>query len=157
MELCSRKWRMVQDQSMGGSVVYLDEIRIVDFPCHHRHDGELVVLEMATGMPFAIARIFTLCAPAGAERGKHAHRLCSQLMLCVHGAVDIRCDDGAGHFTVPLDRGNRALLIPPMIWSTVVFREPQSVLSVLCDRPYEADDYVRDYGKFVRLRSGSAS
>jgi hypothetical protein len=134
----------------------LADVRTLDLPRHTREDGEVVVAETANGVPFAIARLFVLRAPPGAERGKHAHRLCSQLMICSNGAVDITLDDGANHATFTLERSNKALLVPPMIWNTVVFRAPQSVLSVLCDRPYEVDDYVRDYQEFTRLRQGAA-
>jgi hypothetical protein len=133
---------------------HLDDMCVVELPRHARADGEVVVAEAATGVPFAIARLFTLRAPQGAERGKHAHRLCSQFMICVHGAVDIAVDDGAGRRAFSLDRGDRALLVPPMIWNTVHFREAQSVVAVLCDRPYEAVDYIHDYDVFVRARKG---
>ena len=128
------------------------DVRIIELPCHRRSDGELVVAEAATGMPFAIARLFTLRAPEGAERGKHAHRLCSQLMLCVQGEVAVECDDGRERCTVLLDRGNLALLVPPTIWNTVCFRKGNSVLAVLCDRPYEAHDYIRSYDEFLAFR-----
>src|SRR5262249_36161552 len=118
----------------------LAEARLVDLPCHTREDGEVVVAEAATGVPFAIARVFILRAPPGAERGKHAHRLCTKCMICSNGAVDVVLDDGAARQTFALDRSNRALVIPPMIWNTVVFRAPESVVTVLCDRPYEAED-----------------
>jgi dTDP-4-dehydrorhamnose 3,5-epimerase-like enzyme len=140
----------------SGSMVLsrLDDVRIVELPCHRRADGEVVVAEAATGVPFAIARLFILRAPQGAARGRHAHRLCSQFMICVHGAIDIDVDDGAARQTFMLDRGDRALLVPPMIWNRVAFRDANSVVAVLCDRIYEADDYVRDYDAFVRLRGG---
>ena len=135
----------------------LADVRTVDLPRHVRDDGEVVVAETARSVPFAIARLFVLRAPPGAERGKHAHRLCSQFMMCSNGAVDIVLDDGAAKQTFSLARGNQALLVPPMIWNTVLFRAPQSIVSVLCDRPYEAEDYVRDYQEFTRLRQGAVS
>jgi dTDP-4-dehydrorhamnose 3,5-epimerase-like enzyme len=129
--------------------------RFIDLPCHRRDDGDVVVAEAAAQVPFAIVRMFTLTAPAGAVRGKHAHRLCSQFMLCVHGAVDIACDDGRGRKIFALDRGNKALLVPPGIWNAVTFRQTGSVVAVLCDRPYEEDDYIRDYAEFLSLRKAT--
>jgi WxcM-like, C-terminal len=128
------------------------DARLIELSCHRRDGGELVVAEAATGVPFAIARIFTVTASLSAERGKHAHRLCSQLMLCVHGAVDIVCDDGTEQRSFALDRGNLALLVPPMLWNTLIFRKPDSVLVAVCDRPYEEDDYLRDYPEFLAQR-----
>jgi hypothetical protein len=132
----------------------LDEARLVELPRHSRDGGEVVVAEAATGVPFAIARLFVLRAPEGSERGRHAHRLCSQFMICSDGAVDVVLDDGAEKRSFTLASSHLALLVPPMLWNTVLFRAPKSVVSVLCDRPYEADDYVRDYRDFTRLRQG---
>jgi dTDP-4-dehydrorhamnose 3,5-epimerase-like enzyme len=128
------------------------DVRLIEFPCHRRDNGALVVAEAATGLPFAIQRMFTITAPPGAERGRHAHRLCSQLMMCVQGAVDVVCDDGADHRNYTLDRGEVGLLVPPMIWATLAFRGPESVLVVLCDRAYEATDYIHDYSEYLSLR-----
>jgi dTDP-4-dehydrorhamnose 3,5-epimerase-like enzyme len=133
----------------------LAEVRTIDLPCHVRDDGEVVVAESATSVPFVIARLFVLRAPRGAERGRHAHKLCSQFIICSNGAVDVVLDDGAAQQTFTLNRSNRALLVPPMIWNTVIFHAPQAVVAVLCDRPYETDDYVRDYQEFRRLKQGA--
>jgi dTDP-4-dehydrorhamnose 3,5-epimerase-like enzyme len=133
----------------------LADVRAIELPCHRRENGEVVVAEAATGVPFAIARLFVLRAPQGAERGHHAHKLCSQFIICSNGAVVVVLDDGTARQVFTLDRSNCALLVPPMIWNTVVFRAPETVVSVLCDRPYEPDDYVRDYVEFKRLREGS--
>ena len=135
----------------------LAQVRLIDLLRHVRDDGEVVVAEAATGVPFAMARLFVLRAPSGTERGKHAHRRCSQLMICSNGSVDIVLDDGAAQKTFTLDRSYRALLVPPMIWNTVVFRAQESVVAVLCDRPYEAEDYVRDYAEFRHLKQGAVS
>lgn len=132
----------------------VEALHIIELARHAREDGEVVVAEVAAGVPFAIARLFVLRAPDGAARGYHAHKLCSQFMICSNGVIDIVLDDGAVQETFRLDRSNQALLVPPMIWNTVVFRAPQTVVSVLCDRPYEAGDYVRDYQEFLRLKEG---
>lgn len=128
------------------------DVRLIDFPCHRRGDGSLVVAEAATGVPFEIKRVFTVAAPAGAERGRHAHRLCSQLMMCAQGAIDVLCDNGADRRSYALDRGEVGLLVPPMTWTTLSFRGAESVLIVLCDRIYEAGDYIHGYDEFLALR-----
>ena len=73
-------------------------------------------------------------------------------MICVSGAVDVVCEDGSKRNTFGLNRRNQALLVPPGLWNTVEFRQNESVLIVLCDRVYEADDYIRDYAEFVAFR-----
>jgi len=134
---------------------HVDAVRPLDLPRHARADGAVVVAETGAAMPFAATRMFTVTAPLGAERGQHAHKLCSQFMWCVHGAVDVICDDGASKRTFALNRDNHALLVPPTIWGTILYREANSVLAVLCDRLYEAEDYIRDYSEFIAMRKGS--
>jgi dTDP-4-dehydrorhamnose 3,5-epimerase-like enzyme len=128
------------------------DARLIELPQHARADGEVIVAEAAAQVPFRIERMFALTAPAGAERGRHAHRLCSQFMICVSGAVDVVCEDGTSKKTFALNRRNQALLVPPRLWNTVKFRQNESVLIVLCDRVYEADDYIRDYVEFLSFR-----
>lgn len=133
----------------------LADVRTVVLPEHSRDDGSVVVAEASMHVRFPIARMFILRAPIGARRGNHAHRLCSQFFLCVSGAIDVICDDGREQRTFTLDRGNLALVVPPTIWNTVVFREPQSVVVVLCDRLYEAHDYLHDYNEFLTFRTST--
>jgi dTDP-4-dehydrorhamnose 3,5-epimerase-like enzyme len=130
----------------------ISEARLVELPRHARADGEVVVAEAATQVPFRIERMFALIAPVGAKRGHHAHRLCSQFMICVSGAVDVICEDGKNKNSFALNRRNQALLVPPGLWNTVEFRQNDSVLIVLCDRIYEAHDYIRDYAEFLSFR-----
>ncbi len=137
---------------MAAAAFDLDAVRTIELPRHARLDGEVVVAESDNAVPFAIARMFTVKAPSGAKRGEHAHRLCSQFMLCVHGVIDIVCDDGCTRRIFALDRSNLALMVPPTIWNTVMFRQTDSVLAVLCDRGYEEHDYIRDYPEFLAFR-----
>src|SRR5262249_22692810 len=130
----------------------LTDARVIELPRHARADGEVVVAETAAQVPFRIERLFALTAPAGGKRGRHAHRLCSQFMICVSGAVNVSCEDGDKQQTFILNRRDRALLVPPGLWKTVEFLERGSVLIVLCDRLYEADDYIRDYTEFLSFR-----
>jgi dTDP-4-dehydrorhamnose 3,5-epimerase-like enzyme len=66
--------------------------------------------------------------------------------------VNVVCEDGKNQQTFMLDRRDRALLVPPGLWNTVEFLKRGSVLIVLCDRLYEADDYIRDYAEFLSFR-----
>jgi dTDP-4-dehydrorhamnose 3,5-epimerase-like enzyme len=44
------------------------------------------------------------------------------------------------------------LLIPPGIWSEQLYLTENTVLTVLCDRVYEAEDYIREYSIFLKFR-----
>ena len=130
--------------------------RLVKLPKHIDADGDgvLVVAEGAQ-LPFQIQRMFMIAAPANAKRGHHAHRLCFQFVVCGRGAVDVVCDDGKDRKTFSLDHPELALLIPPALWVEIDVKQDELVLIVLCDRPYEEQDYISDYGEFQSLRKAA--
>jgi dTDP-4-dehydrorhamnose 3,5-epimerase-like enzyme len=103
-------------------------------------------------VPFVIARIFTVHASKGTIRGRHAHKRCSQFMVCSAGRVQVVCDDGTHTASFVLDQKNFGLFVPAGIWAHQSYQQDDSVLMVLCDRAYEAEDYVRDYSAFLAYR-----
>jgi hypothetical protein len=130
----------------------LVDVRPVELERHVRDDGELVVVEQGTSISFPVLRMFIVRASEGAVRGRHAHKLCSQLLVCVHGTIEVECDDGVDRRTFLLDMPNKGLLVPPSIWASETYVVASSVLTVLCDRHYEADDYLRSYEQFLVWR-----
>jgi dTDP-4-dehydrorhamnose 3,5-epimerase-like enzyme len=128
----------------------LEEVRWIDLP--ERDAGQLIVMQGNAEVPFAMARAFMVRAPEGATRGNHAHRQCIQLLICASGAIEVECDDGERKATYQLDAAKRGLLVPPSIWAKEIYRQPQSILLVLCDRPYEPEDYIRSYADFLAYR-----
>ncbi len=114
----------------------------------------LVPIESGADIPFPIARVFTINAKAGVIGGQHAHRRCSQLLICLEGAVEVVSRiDGSGQVRSDrLDRPHQGVLIPPGIWAEQRYLADPTVLMVLCDQGYDADDYVRDFAAFEAFR-----
>jgi dTDP-4-dehydrorhamnose 3,5-epimerase-like enzyme len=127
-------------------------VSLVALPHHYEDNGDLVVIEALTHVPFRIARVFVVRAPPGAIRGQHAHKMCAQFLTCPTGRVEVVCDDGLNEATYVLDQPDVGLLVPAGIWSQQTYQAESSVLTVLCDRPYEAHDYIRDYEEFRAYR-----
>ena len=118
-------------------------------------NGALCVYEGSQQVPFDIRRVFTVSAKAGDTRGDHAHKQCTQLLICVSGKIRVSCDDGSVVTQHLLDNMGVGLLVSPGIWAKEEYMTDGAVLMVLCDRGYEADDYIRDYNDFkmyVELR-----
>jgi hypothetical protein len=145
-----------ETQPVSEELATVAAVRLIELPRYSRDDGEVVVAQVAAQVAFPIARVFTVTAPLDALRGEHAHIRCTQFMLCVHGAVEIVCDDGREKSTFHLNRNNLALCVPPAIWNNIFFRHDESVVMVLCDRPFEEDDYLRDYSEFLAFRKGNS-
>jgi UDP-2-acetamido-3-amino-2,3-dideoxy-glucuronate N-acetyltransferase len=111
--------------------------------------GSLVALEHGE-LPFRPQRTFLVYdVPTTDVRGEHAHRRCEQLLVCVHGSVACVVDDGSRRQEVVLDTPTSALYVPPMTWGTQYRYSPDAVLLVLASHPYDASDYIRDYGLFL--------
>ena len=113
--------------------------------------GSLVACELEEELPFMPRRYFMVFDVPGADvRGEHAHRECHQFMVCVSGSVHIVADDGERRQEFVLDSKDIGLYIPPMTWGIQYLYSPGSTLLVLASHPYDADDYLRDYGDFLR-------
>lgn len=137
----------------GVSYCRVSDVKFLNLPYFPEDNGALVVMEAYTHVPFKIERVFVAQAPAGAVRGQHAHKACTQFLTCPVGSIEVICDDGVSHATFILDRPDIGLLLPPSIWAQETYHGTGSVLVVLCDRPYESDDYIRDYGEFKIYRN----
>ena len=114
--------------------------------------GCLGVIEIASHAPFVPVRMFWISeVPAGTARGGHAHKACSQFLVCLRGRINVDAIDGTLSQNYVLGQGDFLNLVPG-IYSTETFLDEGSVLAVLCDRPYEPDDYVYERELFVPIR-----
>lgn len=130
----------------------IDAVALIKLPHHIEDNGDLVVMEGLINVPFSIARVFVVRAPEEAIRGQHAHRACAQFLTCPRGVVEVKCDDGTQTAIFMLDHPNFGLLVPAGIWSQQTYKGHGSALTVLCDRPYEAADYIREYADYLAYR-----
>lgn len=133
-------------------ILSLEAVKIIKLPHHFEDNGDLVVMEGLINVPFSIARVFVVRAPEDAIRGHHAHRACTQFLTCPRGVVEVQCTDGVQTAIFVLDHPNIGLLVPAGIWSQQTYKVQGSALTVLCDRPYEADDYIREYPEYLAYR-----
>lgn len=136
------------------TVADLSAVRTIRFEQHGR-DGVLSVYagEDPAGLPFAIARVFTLTGvAAGGARGNHAHRDCTQLLVALAGKARLSVDDGADTRRFDLHSPAEGVLVPPGLWIRVEFAGPDALVAVFCDRPFDEADYIRDREEFLAIR-----
>jgi acetyltransferase-like isoleucine patch superfamily enzyme/dTDP-4-dehydrorhamnose 3,5-epimerase-like enzyme len=114
--------------------------------------GKLAAGELADHLPFQPQRFFLIFDVPGKEiRGEHAHRVCHQFMVCVHGRVSIVVDDGRHAAEIGLDGPGLGLYVPPMIWAVQFKYSSDAMLLVLASERYDPADYIRDYDEFLSL------
>ena len=134
----------------------IQRARLIKFSEHHG-DGVLTVYPVEeNGVPFEILRVYTLTGvPAHATKANHAHRDCSKLSACLFGKVNILVKDGEEEKEFTLCANGTGLLIPPMLWVSVSFETPSTVLAMFCDRPYESSDYIHTWSEYMKIRQAN--
>ena len=130
----------------------IQSVKLIELPYFKESNGDdLVVVEGQSNVfPFSIMRMFSVRSEIDGIRGRHAHRRCTQLMICTNGVTEIQCDDSIETRKYVLDKANYGLLIPPRIWAEQKYIKENTVLTVLCDRPFDESDYIRDYKEFLK-------
>ncbi len=121
-----------------------------DVPSVRDRRGNLSFLEGGVDVPFDIARVYYLHdVPFGAERGGHAHRLLESAIIALSGRFVLRTHDGEGWAEREMMDPTEAVLIPTMTWRELVKFSSGAVCLVLASRPYEEEDYIRDFDRFL--------
>jgi UDP-2-acetamido-3-amino-2,3-dideoxy-glucuronate N-acetyltransferase len=113
------------------------------------HRGDLSFAELNQSLPFPVSRYFLVFGvPSREIRGEHAHRTLDQFLVAVHGSCSVRLFDGKRSEEIVLDRPERALHVPPMVWTTQYKYSPDAVLLVLASDVYREADYIRDFEEY---------
>lgn len=91
---------------------------IVELDKHHSNrKGNLTVVENEDTLPFNVKRVYYLYdVPGGEERGSHAHRDLSQLIIAASGSFRVTIDDGKCKRSFFLNRPYQGLYVRPGLW-----------------------------------------
>ncbi len=128
----------------------IDKCNLIKLPQIIDSRGNLSFVEGNSQIPFDIARIYYLYdVPGGAERGGHAHKNLSQLIIAISGSFDIVIDDGIDKKRIHMNRSYMGLYVCPMIWRELDNFSSGSVCLVLASNKYDEDDYYRDYQEYL--------
>lgn len=117
---------------------------LFSLPLHGAADSGWLAVAEGSGLPFVVKRVYWVVeVPAGRVRGRHAHHTLEQLLIAVHGVLDIYIQvegqDHRQHFR--LDHPGQALYLPPHCWPELHFG-PGAVLLCLASQEYDAADYI---------------
>jgi len=115
--------------------------------------GELVVAELSKDVPFAIARLFYVRdVPAGTVRGRHGHYRCRQMLVCQSGRIAVDVGDGKDERRFILESGEY-LMLEPGLMGAETYLDENSILLVLCDQPYNPEDYIHTGEALAEFRA----
>nr|WP_296085100.1 FdtA/QdtA family cupin domain-containing protein [uncultured Blautia sp.] len=112
--------------------------------------GQMIVIEGGVDIPFDIKRMFYIYgSDTSVIRGQHANRESEFILINVHGTSKVKVRDGEEEMIVSLDAPMKGIYIPKMIWKDMYDFSEDSVLLVLASTHYIAEEYVRDYERYV--------
>ena len=131
----------------------LDKIKIIEIPKIKDTRGNLSVLEKDI-LPFSFKRIYYLYdVPSDSYRGGHAHKEQQEFLIALSGSFNVVLQDAAGNkTTVTLNKPNKGLLIPNMIWRELEDFSSGAICLVVASDVYDEDDYIRSFKKFINKR-----
>lgn len=128
----------------------LQHCRIIELPRITDPRGNLTFIEGQRHIPFDIRRVYYLYdVPGGAERGGHAHKALSQLIVAMSGSFDVVLNDGSESKRIHLNRSYQGLYVCPMIWRELDNFSSGSVCMVLASNEYDESDYYRNYNNYL--------
>ena len=119
----------------------------------HNRAGNITIVEGQKNVPFDVKRIFYLYdIPSGEERGGHAHKKVSQLIVAASGAFDVLLNDGENKKVVSLNRPDYGLMVVPGVWNQLMEFSSGAICMVLASGVYSEQDYIRSYDEFIKHR-----
>lgn len=128
---------------------------IIELDKHHSDcKGNLSVVQNGETLPFDVKRVYYIYdVPGGEERGSHAHRELSQLIVAASGSFTVTLDDGDCKRSFFLNRPYQGLYVKPGMWRTLSDFSSGAVCMVLASDIYKNEDYIRDYQNFKSFRN----
>lgn len=129
-----------------------DSAYFIEFAEHGDERGNLVVVEGAQDVPFAIQRVFYIYgSDTEIVRGQHANRNSEFVLINVAGKSKVKVMDGLGNEVIfCLNRPRTGVYIPTMAWKEMYDFSADAVLLCLASEHYDEGEYIRDFEEFER-------
>ena len=129
------------------------EAQIIKLPKFLDVRGNLSFAEQNNHIPFEIKRTYWIYdVPGGEDRGGHAFKKNEEVVIALSGAFDEVVDDGVNKRAFTLNRSYYGLYIPAGLWRTMENFSTNSFALEFGSEHYDAEDYVRDYDEFLKLK-----
>ena len=126
--------------------------KIIDLPRFYDLRGNLSFIEEDTHIPFKIRRVYLIYdVPGGEQRGGHAFRETSELIVSLSGSFDVVLKDGTTDWRFTLNRSYYGVLVPRMVWRMLENFSTNSLALILSSTDYSENDYIREWSEFIQL------
>lgn len=132
----------------------MEKPTIIQLPKFLDSRGNLSFVEQNNHIPFTIRRTYWLYdVPGGESRGGHAYKENEEFIVALSGCFDVILDDGKEKMIYTLNRSYYGLYVPKGLWREMENFSTNSLAMILSSTEYDANDYVRDYEVFLKLKN----
>ena len=127
--------------------------QIINLPKFLDARGNLSFVEQENHIPFVIRRTYWIYdVPGGECRGGHAYHKNQEFIISLSGSFDVVLDDGDEKKVFTLNRSYYGLYVPKGLWREMGNFSTNSLALILSSTDYEANDYIRDYDEFLKMK-----
>lgn len=131
----------------------VEDCKLIDLPRFLDSRGNLSFVEQLNHIPFEIKRTYWIYdVPGGETRGGHAFKRNQEFIVSLSGAFDVIVDDGVSKRSFQLNRSYFGLFVPAGLWREIVNFSTNSVALEFGSVHYNPEDYLHDYGVFLKLK-----
>lgn len=129
----------------------MNKPKMIQLPKISDPRGNLSVIEELKDIPFKIERTYWIYdVPGGESRGGHAYKENQEFIVALSGSFDVILDDGMEKKKYSLNRSYNGLYVPKGLWREMENFSTNSLALILSSTKYDANDYIRDYEKFLK-------
>lgn len=129
------------------------DIKTIVLPQFLDARGNLSFVEQENHIPFEIQRTYWIYdVPGGACRGGHAYKENQEFIVALSGSFDVVLNDGNEKKVYTLNRSYYGLYVPKGFWREMENFSTNSLALILSSKKYDANDYIRDYDVFLKLK-----
>jgi UDP-2-acetamido-3-amino-2,3-dideoxy-glucuronate N-acetyltransferase len=115
--------------------------------------GTLATIDHKKFKLFSIKRTFFInFEKSKITRGKHAHKRCSQFIICISGKIKIKTINAKlNKKNYILSDLNKGIYIKPLVWVEIASEVKNSSIVCFADRKYEKLDYINNFTNFKKM------
>lgn len=129
----------------------IDDVLISELDYFVSPDAYLVPISNGKDLTWDIKRSFFIEGRKGVTRGNHAHKICSQGIVCISGEIIVTCKDGVNEKNFILNTPKQLMKVPAGIWLEIKFLQ-DSIMLVFASEKFDELEYLRDWRKFIEFR-----
>lgn len=132
----------------------IDDVKIIELPKFTDPRGNLSFVEQLNHIPFEIKRTYWVYdVPGGENRGSHAYWKNDEFIIALSGAFDVIVDDGNKKVKFALNRSYYGLYVPAGLWREMENFSTNSLALEFGSTQFDPNDYIVDYGNFLKMKS----